>query len=193
MYSTAVAHSAGADSTCLLYLISQLVGAPGLPRSAHSFYVNHSFQDVNEEMQRVSSASARRMHATPHAISIPWGTPPFPPKPHEDAPSEMIARDARYRVLFDGMRDAGARIIAFGQHADDQAETALMRWAYGSSPLGLAGARRIRRWGMGNGRSEEDVDYYGLQGMNMWIIRPLLPFSKVSSMADKSCLVALMK
>ncbi|VDB82678.1 unnamed protein product [Peniophora sp. CBMAI 1063] len=176
--SIAVAHSAGADSTCLLFLIRQLVGTPGLPRMVHSFYVNHGFQAANKEMEDVARRTSTRLGATPHTLPIPWSTPPFPPKPSEDVPSEAIARDARYRVLFDGMREAGARIVAFGQHADDQAETAMMRWALGSTALGLAGTRRIRRWGMGSGRSEEDVDYYGLEGMNMWVIRPLLSFGK---------------
>ena len=159
----------------------------------HSFYVNHGFQDVNEEMERSARKTASKLRATPHALSIPWGTPPYPQKPRKGTRSEMLARDARYRVLFNGMREINSRIIALGHHADDQAETILMRWASGSSPLGLAGTRRIRRWGMGDGKDEEDIDYYGLEGMDMWIVRPLLPFSKVGVSGLVKCSLSLMK
>src|SRR5713101_2355297 len=73
------------------------------------------------------------------------------------AATETAARAARYRALEGMRRAATADFIATAHHADDQAETVLMRALRGSGPAGLA-AMACRR-----GR----------------LIRPLLPFRRV--------------
>jgi tRNA(Ile)-lysidine synthase len=55
------------------------------------------------------------------------------------------ARVARYRLLLDWCRQAGVLHLALGHHADDQAETVLMRRAHGSGRQGLAGMTAIRQ------------------------------------------------
>lgn len=75
---------------------------------------------------------------------------------------EMAARRARYAFLIQTAREKGYRAIATGHHADDQAETVLLRLLRGTSPAGL-GAIPICR-------SEEGI----------LIIRPLLTFSRVA-------------
>ena len=112
--------------------------------------------------------------------SIPWSEPPFPPRPARGEPFEGIARDARYHVLFHNMTRVGASVVAFGHHADDQLETSLMRLGRNSSELGAAGMRRCRRWGMGFRSGENSLSWSGHEGMNRWIVRPLLDVSKVS-------------
>lgn len=54
------------------------------------------------------------------------------------------ARDARYRALGDWCASNGLAWLATAHHADDQAETLLMRLARGAGLSGLAGVRRSR-------------------------------------------------
>jgi|SRR5690606_20749613 len=77
---------------------------------------------------------------------------------------QMSARDARYSALggWAGMRELTA--IATAHHADDQAETLLMRLNRGSGVAGLAGVRE-RSW------------LYEL-GVDVAVIRPLLSFRR---------------
>lgn len=75
-------------------------------------------------------------------------------------------------------------VIAFGHHADDQVETALLRMSNGSSQYGLAGMRPCRRWGMGFGNESSGLAWAGHLGMKKWIIRPFLQMPKVMTFRD---------
>ncbi|KAG6867819.1 hypothetical protein C0993_010674 [Termitomyces sp. T159_Od127] len=104
---------------------------------------------------------------------IDWVEPPT-----SDEPFEAVARAARYRALFAMMTEKNIENLAFGHHIDDQVETSLLRLSWGSTNLGAAGMKYCRRWGMGllKGATSE----YGFEGMNRWIVRPLLDISKAS-------------
>ncbi|CCM04425.1 uncharacterized protein FIBRA_06604 [Fibroporia radiculosa] len=118
----------------------------------------------------------------PHInTDIRWGKYPYPDRPTKGQPMEKVARDARYHALFYQLVRSGAKMVAFGHHADDQVETAIMRLSMGSSDLGVSGMRPVRRWGMGESRPFGDnkaLGTFGPLGMSRWIVRPLLTVSK---------------
>ena len=72
------------------------------------------------------------------------------------------AREARYSALAQWAGETGLAAIATAHHADDQAETLLMRLARGSGLAGLAG---VRAW-------------THLPGSDTPLVRPLLRFRK---------------
>ena len=184
--SSAVANSGGADSTCLLFLINRLLSdetmtGKGLPHSVVSITVDHGLQASSSSMAAQCSKNASSLKVKHLTIPIPWSEPPFPPRPSDMEPSENIARDARYHLLFHAMTRMSVKTLAFGHHVDDQVETSLMRLARGTTELGAGGMRPCRRWGMGLGRSVEDkLGWAGYEGMRRWVVRPLLQVSKVS-------------
>jgi tRNA(Ile)-lysidine synthase len=145
-------------------------------------------------------------------LCIPWGEPPFPPRPRmsgaapaepdagTDAGSETtiesVARTARYRLMFDAMLQRRVHVLATGHHADDQIETVLMRLGSGSTVLGLGGMRPVRRFGMAMGKNESDFGWFGHEGLDRWIVRPLLDVPKVrkrkkKKRKEKSCASSL--
>lgn len=138
-----IAVSGGPDSVALLDLLATSGG------HTHPLTVAH----VDHGIHRASGAVAQRVEALASSYRLAYDTVRLELGP--DA-SETVARDARYSSL-EAMREAaGAEYIVTGHHADDQAETVLLRVLSGTGPAGLAAMAAVR-------------------GV---IVRPLLPFRR---------------
>ncbi len=129
-----VAVSGGPDSMALLELAARwraeaAAGAVRPPVFAAT--VDHGLRpDSLAEAQMVADFAAAR--GVPHAI-LHW-TGDKPPTRLQER-----ARAARYALLAEEARRVGADFILTAHHADDQAETILMRIVRGSAIAGLAG------------------------------------------------------
>mgnify|MGYP001163279209 CR=1 FL=1 len=137
-----VAVSGGPDSAALLHILFLLSGKWKWSLVAAHF--NHQFR--GEESDR----EARFVEQWAAALGIPCevGSADVPAyiavsgKNAQDA-----AREKRYEFLQNVAEKYGAQAIALGHHADDQAETVLMRLIQGTGPSGLAGIplRRVEK------------------------------------------------
>ena len=132
----AVAVSGGPDSLALLLLAHRAFGP-----QAVALTVDHALRassaDEAAMVGRVCSDLGVE-HAT-----LRWDGP----KPSANIQAE--ARQARYRLMGDWCVAQGIAWLLTGHHADDQAETLLMRLARGSGTGGLAGIRAARDLGGG--------------------------------------------
>jgi len=125
-----VAVSGGPDSLALLLLANAV--RPGLVEAAT---IDHRFREESRgEAEMVADLCARL--GVPHAIlTARW----------EDLPESAIqerARKERYRLLAYWAEERRLGALATAHHAEDQAETLLMRLARGSGVKGLAAMRR---------------------------------------------------
>lgn len=132
-----VAVSGGIDSTVLLDVLACL-GNPGLELViAH---LNHNLRGDESDADAEFVAALASRYGLPFelgsmdvlALSREWGMS-----------LEEAGRTARYRWLDSMALKHGARKIALGHHADDQAETVLMRLLRGAGTTGLAGMRPL--------------------------------------------------
>lgn len=180
-----VANSGGPDSTCLLFLLSRYLKDRSAseeqeldpsPNQLISLSIDHDLQTSSSSMSAHAAEIARALGVQHITEKLPWGSQSGIAKPGPGDMIEEVARVMRLRTIFDVLLKVGANTLAMGHHLDDQVETMLMRLGRGASMEGLTGMKPCRRWGMG-GRSGE----YGIDGLKTWVVRPLLPFSKVGS------------
>lgn len=139
-----VAVSGGPDSLALLHLL--LGGASARGFDLVVAHVDHGMHPASDAIAARVADAARRCGLPVTSARLALGP---------DA-SESTARRARLGWLRDECRRRDANGVFLAHHADDQAETVLMRVLRGSGPAGLA-AMRARA---------------GL------LVRPLLPFRR---------------
>ena len=124
-----VAVSGGPDSLALL-----LLAHAGWPGQVEAATVDHGLRRESAD-EAAFVAQVCGILAVPHAILKP-------PQPIEGN-LQSAARQARYALLEEWRAARGLDWILTAHHADDQAETLLMRLNRGSGVGGLAGVRAV--------------------------------------------------
>ena len=130
-----VAVSGGPDSLALAELLYR-----ARTRHGRALMIGHVDHGIAPESATVAAMVAR--FAAERSIPFHASTLELGP-----GASETQARRGRRAALERMADDVGATVIATAHHADDQAETILLRTLRGSGPAGLAGmAPRAGRW-----------------------------------------------
>lgn len=132
-----VAVSGGADSVALLDI---LAGLESLALELVVAHLNHNLRGAESDADAAFVAELAGRYGVPfelgtadvRALSREWGMC-----------LEEAGRIARYRWLDSVANKHGAEKVAVGHHADDQAETVLMRLLRGAGTTGLAGMRSL--------------------------------------------------
>ena len=132
-----VAASGGADSTALLWGMTQV--ASRLDIEVHAAHLDHGLDSGSG----ARSAAVARLCAR---LAVPLGRErrDLTCRRRSGESPEAAARHERYRFLERQRQRVGARWILTAHHADDQAETLLLRWLFGSGLAGLAGVAERR-------------------------------------------------
>lgn len=132
--------SGGPDSVCMLDLLHALSKSLGFTLSVAHF--NHLLRggesDGDEEFVRDLAASLKLPFTTGSADVAAWGKERGMSKPE-------AARILRYRFFDEEARRLNAGKIALAHHADDQAETVLIRLLRGAGARGLSGILPLRQ------------------------------------------------
>jgi tRNA(Ile)-lysidine synthase len=149
-----VACSGGADSVALLRLLHAVNQSQHWNWKLMVGHVNHQLR--GRESLR-DETFVRKLAQSLH-LPLRCQRLNLPRKDQRRAVSENIAREARYQALLAMARRSRCDAIVLAHHADDQAETILMRLLRGAGVTGLAGIH------------ESD-----LRG-NIRLVRPLLPW-----------------
>lgn len=121
-----VAVSGGPDSMALLHVLAGLRQELRFELAAHG--VDHGLRAEAVSELELAAGLAR-------GLGVPWGETRVEVAPGGNL--QARAREVRHAALAEAARAAGAARIATGHHADDRAETVLLRLLQGSGPRGL--------------------------------------------------------
>jgi tRNA(Ile)-lysidine synthase len=133
-----VAVSGGADSVALLHVLAELRAPFGLSISVA--HLNHSLRggDSDEDAAFVARLAARLgVECREETVEVRELASA------EGRSLEDAGREARRRFLLRAASAMGCAAIATGHHADDQAETVLLRLIRGAGVRGLAGIEPV--------------------------------------------------
>lgn len=130
-----VAYSGGIDSHVLLHSLSMVVPASNL----YAVHINYQQTPQDSEWAEFCRAytTTNKINFIYHEVNIA----------KVSGNIEKVARDIRYD-FFNSIMDENC-VLVTGHHADDQAETILLRIMRGSGVDGLCGIPRVRSLGKG--------------------------------------------
>lgn len=140
-----VAFSGGPDSVCLLHRLTR----SNLGREVVCVHIDHGLDSESGERAEQAAEIAAQLGVECRIVHVEVSSGQGP---------EAEARSARYRALEALVETEDVLVTA--HHADDQAETVLLRLVRGAGPEGLAGIPAVRRFGRG------------------WLTRPLLEWER---------------
>lgn len=159
-----------------------------------AFIVDHQLRQSSRQEAKQVAEELKRLRIHPRILTLDWT--------EEGDPSslsnlESVARRLRYQALGVACRKHGITSLLIAHHADDQAETVMLRLLGGYLGFGLRGVKRdrpipycdgfygINRSGSPQGfdrhtRISSDCRRNGLrvEAGGVTISRPLLPFTK---------------
>ena len=133
-WTLGLAVSGGADSTALLAALADLRETLGF--RAVVLHVDHGLRPDSHDDARFVADLAARFGLPCHTLRARIRR-----RPRESL--EMAARRTRLAFFARMTRELGLDAIATGHHADDVAETFIMRMARGAGPEGLAGLKPV--------------------------------------------------
>ena len=137
-----VGFSGGSDSTVLLHLVvAAAAGRRGEPRRpVIAAHLDHALRPDSPDQARFAAAAAR-------ALGVPFvGERRAVAKRarRERLSPEAAGRAERLDFLAEAARARGAKVVALGHTASDQAETVLLQLARGAGGLGLGAMPPVR-------------------------------------------------
>jgi tRNA(Ile)-lysidine synthase len=146
-----IAFSGGLDSSVLMHLIVKANQQLAVPKTIIALHINHQISTFANDWEHhcKTVCEALKIDFIAERVDISTSGKGF----------EAAAREARYKVFEEFVKEGD--ILLMAHHANDQAETFLLRLMRGAGVLGLSAMRAERALGSGQ----------------LW--RPLLDFSRV--------------
>jgi len=169
-----VALSGGRDSVALLHALRAAVASSSLPLRVVGLHVHHGLQAQADEWDVFCASLCRDWQ-------LPFYSRRVTVSQQHGEGLEAAARRARYSALEAMCDEAGAELLLFAHHLDDQVETVLLRLFRGSGLAGLGGMPRLRRLGARQqivllrpwlDVARDDIDAYCVAHALAWIDDP---------------------
>ena len=148
--SLGLAISGGPDSLALL-----LLAAAARPGKVEAATVDHGLRKESRQEAEMVAALCKELGVEHKLLTVAWDKKPR-------TAIQELARIRRYQVLGDWAKAWGIDALATAHHAEDQAETLLMRLVRGAGVRGLAAIRASR----------------SLPGGEITVVRPLLGWTR---------------
>lgn len=128
-----LAVSGGPDSLALL-----LLAAAARQGKVEAATVDHGLREGSRAEAEAVAALCEKLGVPHQILTVEWDKKPT-------TAIQERARLRRYKALADWAKERKIEVLAAAHHAEDQAETLLMRLVRGSGVRGLAGMRPLRK------------------------------------------------